>query len=390
MLVDDIRLSEVDEQRELSARITMDRLDTDGLRIWFRASGDNALRELDASPFLPALLVTAMWWNEKLTIDGPVSSRLLASVDEAIAAYRCLYPSLPPIGVSAESCELQPGGRATACLFSRGVDSWYSALTNLEAPDPSRPLLSDIVYAPSIDFMYGDENRARSIAATRRAAEDVGCTYVLLETNLRDFTERFQEWGVTFGGGLAGMGLFLGEQFSHVLLAASFPLGAPTSFGSHPALDPLFSTERTEIVHHGATATRVDKVRYLATKPVALENLKVCYHEDTENNCGKCGKCVMTMLELHACGALDAGPAFDTPLHPRLVANLRIKSDAHRVLLSEVLSELRDDSPVTRRLRLALEWVLLRQELRSAGTRMLTLARSWLSPKDPERDVSSR
>jgi hypothetical protein len=379
VLVDDIRLSEVGEQRELSARVTMDRLDTDGLRIWFRAHAGDALRELDASPFLPGLLVTAMWWNEKLTIDGPVSSRLLASVDEAVAAYRCLYPSLPTIGVSAPSRELPPGDQATACLFSRGVDSWYSLLTNLEAPGLNRPQLSHIVYVPSIDFMYGDENRARSIAATRRAAEDVGCTFVLLETNLRDFTERFQEWGITFGGGLAGMGLFLGERFSHLLLAASFPLGAPTSFGSHPALDPRFSTERTEIVHDGATASRVDKVRYLATRPVALENLKVCYHEDLEHNCGRCGKCVMTMLELHACRALDKGPVFDTPLHPRLVAKLKIKSDAHRVLLSEVLSELGDDSPLTRRLRLALEWVLLRHELRSTGARMLHFARSLAS-----------
>lgn len=384
MLVSDIRLTEVDDGRELSARITMDRLDTDGLRIWFRATDDYAPRELDASPFLPGLLVTAMWWNEKLVIDAPVSSRLLAAVEQAMAAYRCLYPSLPAIGVYAPSHELSPGERATACLFSRGVDSWYSVLTNLEATQATRPPLSHLVYVPSIDFMYGAANRARSIEATRRAADEVGCKLVLLESNLRTFTERFQEWGITCGGGLAGMSLFLGERFSYILLAASFPLTAPACCGSHPALDPCFSTERTEIVHDGATATRVDKVRYLATRPVALENLKVCYQEDIEHNCGRCAKCVLTMLELQASGALDAAPVFDTPLHPGLVAGLAIKSDGHRVLLSEVLPELRDGSPFTRRLRLALEWILLRHELRSVGGRVWRFARSWLPRSNRE------
>jgi len=195
---------------------------------------------------------------------------------------------------------------------------------------------------------------------------------------------------VTFGGGLAGMGLLLGERFSHVLLAASFPLGAPTSFGSHPALDPRFSTERTEIVHDGATATRVDKVRFLATRRVALENLKVCYDADTEINCGRCGKCVMTMLELHACGALGSGPAFETALDPRVVAKLTVKSDSHRVLLAEVVPELRDDSAVTRRLRRALEWVLLRQELRAVGARIGRFARSWLPIRGRDAQGLSR
>src|SRR2546421_1442156 len=217
----------------------MDRLDTDGLRIWFRFPDEYSTGEVDASPFLPGLLVTSMWWNEDLVIDGPVSARLLANVDEAMSMYRCLFPSVPAVEVFAPSCELLPGRARTACLFSRGVDSWYSVLKSLDVPDPRRPPLTHLVYVPSIDFMYSDENRARSIAATRRAADDVACELVLVETNLRHFTERFQHWGVTHGGGLAAMGLTVGPAFSHVLIASSAPVGVRNRFGSHPALDPL-------------------------------------------------------------------------------------------------------------------------------------------------------
>jgi hypothetical protein len=65
MLVDDVRLDTRGDQWELSGRITMDRLDAEGLRIWFRFPGEYSTGELDASPFVPGLLLTSMWWNEK-------------------------------------------------------------------------------------------------------------------------------------------------------------------------------------------------------------------------------------------------------------------------------------------------------------------------------------
>jgi len=384
VLVDDIRLEERDDHCELSGRVTMERLDTEGLRIWFRVPGEDSNGELGASPFLPGLLVTSMWWNEPLVIDGPVSARLLASVDQAMAVYRCLYPALPAIRVSAPSRELAPGRSATSCLFSRGVDSWYSVLRNLEATNPSRPRLTHLVYVPSIDFMYGDDNRVRSIAATRRAAEEVGCELVLLETNLRHFTERFQEWGVTFGGALSGMGLVLGAGFSHVVLAASLPIGAPSSYGSQPSLDPLWSTERTAIVHDGAEMSRARKVRYLADHAVALRNLKVCYVADTPDNCGKCGKCFMTMLALHAAGALDAGPRFDASLSPRRVATMPLRGQ-RRLLLRDVLHELDDSSRFTRRLVAAIEWRLLSDEIGQVAARARDLLSATVGRREQGR-----
>jgi hypothetical protein len=373
MLVDDIRLEARDEQWELSGRITMDRLDTQGLRIWFRFPIEYSSGELDSSPFVPGLVATSMWWNENLVIDGPVSARLLANVDEAIAMYRCLFPSLPPICVTASSHELSPGTDATACLFSRGVDSWYSVLKNLERPDPCRPPLTHLVYVPSIDFMYGDENRARSIAATRQAAADVGCELVLLETNLRHFTERFQHWGYTFGGGLAGMALALGSDFSHVLLAATFPISAPYVCGSHVALDPLWSTERTKIVHDGAEACRLDKARFLADHRRALRNLKVCFAADTAQNCGRCDKCLITMMELHIAGVLEECPAFERPLDPR--ATVRIRHPALRRSVVEAFDAL-GDGPLDIALRLALEKAFLRDELHSSVQRVGRWART--------------
>ena len=228
-----------------------------------------------------------------------------------MALYRCLFPLLPAVGMDAPSHELTSGIAATASPCSNAASTRGTRCSRTSrTPTRAARRCAHLVYVPSIDFMYGDENLARSIAATRQAAEDVGCELVLLETNLRHFTERFQHWGFTFGGGLAGMALALGAGFSHVLLPGTFPINVTSISGSHPVIDPLWSTERTAIVHDGAEATRVDKARLLADHPEALRNLKVCFEADTTQNCGRCDKSAScTMMDLQAAGVLEESPS---------------------------------------------------------------------------------
>jgi hypothetical protein len=290
--------------------------------------------------------------------------------------YRCLFPSLHEIAVSAPPRALPPERAATSCFFSRGVDSWYSVLKNLENPDPRRPPLTHLVYVPSIDFMYSDANRARAIAVTRQAAQTVGCELVEVATNVRHFTERFQEFGVTFGGVLSGIGLALGAGVSHMLLASSLPISAPNHLGSDPALDPLWSTERTEIVHHGEEATRLEKARFLSHHRAVLPYLKVCPVVDSPRNCGRCNKCLLTMCELHVAGLLGECPAFESELDPRAVSHLP-HPGWQGFALSEILDAL-GDAPLDTALRMALDKVFLREELHSSARRARRLAKSRL------------
>jgi hypothetical protein len=94
-----------------------------------------------------------------------------------------------------------------------------------------------------------------------------------------------------------------------LFLAATYDVPNMSHWGSHPALDVNFSSQRLTIVHDGARFSRLDKVRELAAWPTALANLRVC----TENpatglNCGECEKCIRTRLELLAAG-IEATPA---------------------------------------------------------------------------------
>jgi hypothetical protein len=373
VLVDDIRLEARDEQWELSGRVTMDRIDTHDLRIWFRFPGEYSTGEVDASPFVPGLLATSMWWNENLIIDGPVSARLLGAAPVAMRRYRDFYPSLTVVPLSASPRKLAGKPTATACFFTRGVDSWYSALTNVESVSGSRPRLTHLLHVPGIDWKLTAPTHARVLAATRAAAAGIGCELVLVETNLRAFIERFQPWDVTHGGALAGIGLVLGARFSHLLIASTFPLYRVLPWGSHPTLDPLWSTEQTEIVHDAADVSRVDKQCFLVDHPHAFSNLKVCYEADTESNCGVCEKCMLTMVGLRVAGVREHLAAFAVPLQARRLAT-HVVSAENRGWVRELVDRLVE--PEDRVYRLALEGVLVRCYVTSILTRLGGIVRS--------------
>src|SRR5205085_6312252 len=100
-------------------------------------------------------------------------------------------------------------------------------------------------------------------------------------------------------------------------VASTFPMYRLHPWGSHPMLDPLWSTERTTIVHDADAVSRAEKFAFLAERPRALANLKVCFEADSEYNCGVCEKCMLTMVGLRAAGVRKDLDGFAVPLDAR-------------------------------------------------------------------------
>jgi hypothetical protein len=66
-------------------------------------------------------------------------------------------------------------------------------------------------------------------------------------------------------------------------------------------LDPLWSTETLTVVHDGCEMGRIDKVRFMAESQLVLDTLRLC----PAYNCGRCIKCLPTIIDLLQAGALD-------------------------------------------------------------------------------------
>jgi hypothetical protein len=213
-----------------------------------------------------------------------------------VVPLRCAAP-VPPVN--------HAGLEAVGLYFTGGVDSFYSLLKDVE-------LSTDAGHEPVTHLLYANFERHhgraydRLLDRLRRVAEETDRQLVLIDTNVRSLTERATFWPDYHGAALASTALALQGLLGRCLIAASDHYRHLPPLGSHPVLDHLWCTERLEIVHDGAEASRSDKVvRQIARSRLALETLSVCWRSEPAHNCGVCEKCLRTMVTLEMAGSLD-------------------------------------------------------------------------------------
>ncbi|HSI81394.1 MAG TPA: hypothetical protein VK919_12180 [Solirubrobacterales bacterium] len=255
-------------------------------------------------PLLVAALPVAMALGAPIEVAGPVSPRLIAGLSTAKRVLDGWFEDLDPVGIKAP-LEPPPAApdRGVACFFTAGLDSFHTALTH-------RDRLDALVFVHGFDVPLDDPpHRERVAAVVRRAADGLGLPLVEVETDLRDLSNPHCRWGEEYhGAALASVAHVLSDRFRELLVAASSPLSRLHVWGSHPALDPWWSSEAVELVHDGAV-TRVEKLSVIRDSEVALANLRVCFQVGADQlNCGRCEKCLRTMVGLRIVGALERCP----------------------------------------------------------------------------------
>lgn len=171
-----------------------------------------------------------------------------------------------------------------------------------------------------------------AIDRNARFARSFGKTLIPVATNHYAFGYRYNlSRNLTQGSALASIALLLGFPRAYLPGAYSYDQLAP--LGQHPLTDPLWSNESVRIIHEGAEAQRVDKVRRIAGSGPALANLRVCF-DDMNENCGKCAKCLRTMIPLTLLGAA-AGAPFPALPPPRVLRKTRIANDIESIYFKE-------------------------------------------------------
>jgi hypothetical protein len=321
VVVSDVKVVETPTGARLSARVRGGSELPPSL--WFEvpAAFADAL-SARGDPFLPVLLLRALQRPGPIVIEAEVSPELLASARRATALLEAW--GLPPGRVRGASVEIQAPvaaaarrGAGVGAFFSGGVDSFYTVLKNI-----ARYPVSDSRSITHLMMLHGFDVRAddgalfeRLSGPLREAAAGLGKGFLTLRTNLR---ELFGDDDFDFSHGvvLAGAGHAVAGLFHTLYIASSYPYSELRPWGSHPTLDPLWSSERVDFVHDGAERSRPEKIAVLARSPVALRGLRVCLMQREAYNCGKCEKCVRTMLGLAAHGVLGQATGFPSPLDP--------------------------------------------------------------------------
>jgi len=274
--------------------------------------------------WLPIALIPAMRENLALVLTDPVSPRLLASLPAIQRTLAAWYPDLSIVPVTAPRGRVsgRRGADATFQFFTGGVDSFFSLLNH-------RAEIGALVYVHGYDVpLLHSEHRRRVSESLSGAARQLTTPVIELESNARTLLDHYGDWGDhTHGAALASIGLMLGAEASRVILPATHTLADLDPWGSHPLLDPLWSTESTSIVHDGVETSRFAKIAALAGDPVVAHHLRVCWNTTTELNCSNCEKCLRTMTAFEILGQLAGLSTFRGPLEVARLADFPPTND---------------------------------------------------------------
>jgi len=342
------RLDERRETVEVSAEIG-------GYRIFYRVPKPFQV-SLAGDPFLASALLPAMLKGETIEVDPglAVSPRLLRNLAVVQEIHHRWNPDLKIVRIEARTAAGPALNTGAFSFFSGGVDSLYTFLKR-------RREITHAVYVHGFDFL---RTRDEFLAAAERNgsfAAGFGKTLIPVETNHHAYDYHLGlSRLLTQGSTLASVALVLG--FPRAYIPSSFSYSELVPLGSHPLLDPRYSTEAVEIVHDGAEAGRVEKLTAVAACEPALANLVVCIDE-MNGNCGRCEKCLRTMVALASLGV--RAPLF--PELPPLKSIRRRYREEYPRLLSENLelalhAGRSDLARVLRSIERRTEWIRLSKD----------------------------
>jgi len=289
--------------------------------------------------FLAACILPAMRLGENLLIEEKVSKKLLAGVGTFMQIINKWKPDYKIIKIAHSGYEENKScGKETGMFFSGGVDSFYTLLKNENSPPGETDKIKYLLFVRGFDIYVKNEDiYEEALSHVKKVSSAYNKSLMPIETNVREISRRLIDWDMYHGAAMASVALGVEILFKEIHISASQSYKHLKPWGVHPLTDPLWSTESLVFVHDGCEASRVEKILWqLGKSQVALDNLRVCW-ENRQGmlNCCECEKCLRTMLNLHAAGALDKCGTFNGKLSYSAVANMKIETRGERAFAEE-------------------------------------------------------
>ena len=328
MKIENLRTETQADRVRVVATVIWETRDRPAQDIYYETSAEFG-EDLVCNPhtFLTACTLPAMRYGEsRIAIDAPICPELR---DGLIFVMNCLVnwyggerrviPIEAPLQTQS-SLPTQPP--RAGCFFSGGIDALTTLRTNrLNFPREHSLAIKDgiLVYG----LLQGEDDQDLSfqnvINAVTLMAKDAGINLITVYTNayahIRDLDADFRFWRYEFHGScLASVAHAFASRLNTVSIASTYDLAHLVPWGSHPMIDPHFSSSNLRIRHEDAALSRLEKTKIVAEWDVALKHLRVCNEKDSYRegnyNCGQCEKCVRTMTTLLTLGALEKTVTF--------------------------------------------------------------------------------
>lgn len=280
-----------------------------------------------ASPhaFAVGCIIPALYFGEqRLALDEAICPRLKEGLETVMALmHHWTAGRFSPLTIEAPLSPVsryEGQNRHPAIFLSGGMDSLAALKRIKDNYAPTHPgYPKDALLVHGFDIGGVVERGAktpvfeRAKAAMAPVAADAGLTLIPLYTNIRHLCDERDLWlNQFFGAVLAAAAHALAPRIDLAWLASSYDIPHLHPCGSHPLLDPEYGSFDLQIRHRDVGLSRMRKLKIVAEWDVAFQNFRVCLANVPDRlNCGRCEKCVRTMLELEALGLLDKTRAFE-------------------------------------------------------------------------------
>jgi len=308
-------------------------------------SGEHTPLAPDPSGFLLGAWLPAWSAGERrVRVEGPVCPQLAANLQIASTIIQRWFADLGPAPVIEAPHDYRPPATEAAAFLSGGVNSLAMIRTLTSSrpaghPDhPTALVVVDYQHVGDIPRQETDARFAASMAINAEICRDLGLDAIGIRSNFCRLNTSMSFWMHRYHGTfLASMAHFLGRRFRMFHIASSYPATHLAPWGSHPLLDPLYSSQHVRISHEGVELSRLGKIAQLRDWPLALDRMYVCTSRSSDGrNCGTCDKCVRTKLHLLVEGLLPRAGAFaENDVSARDIEGITIGSEYARLCYEE-------------------------------------------------------
>ena len=326
MKLSDFRLLKHDDLVRAAATVHFEECDRPAQEIFIDTEADFAC-DLAANPhaFAVGCLIPALYFGERrLALDEAICPRLKEGLETVMAIlHHWTTGAFQPLTIEAPLLNNAPyteKARHASIFLSGGMDSLAALKCIMDTyprAHPGYPRDALLIHGFDIGGVIARGTKLhvfeRARAAMDQVAADAGLTLVPLYTNIRHLCDDRDLWlNQFFGAVLAAVTHALVPRINLAWVASSYDMPYLHPCGSHPLLDPEYSSYDLAIHHRDIGLSRMDKLRLVAGWDTAFQNLRVCLANVPDKlNCGRCEKCVRTMLGFEALGLLDKTRAFE-------------------------------------------------------------------------------
>lgn len=264
--------------------------------------------------FIPALTLSSTL-KEDLYFEGSISKDTSKKIPQIIKylgfkqQFKVLYKS-----TSKKISPVKKIGQ----FFTLGVESFYTLLCYKHQKNQASKYL---IYIDGFDIPLSKINFLKKVHdKIDKVAQKTHTQPIILETNLKQLSDKILNWGKFHVAALSSVSLLLsfkkiyinGETFNY------------PDWGLRFGADKLFSTRSTtfKIINHNVRRDiTIKRLLNSSDSQLFLENLRTCWQNVKQKkiayNCSSCQKCLRTQITLLALG-INNPPTFKTLNHDLL------------------------------------------------------------------------